>query len=148
MSRGITLNNPMDLEINPHFWWHGEIRPTADPEGVLCQFDLPVNGIRAGARDLRNQQLLHGLKNWTDIITKYAPPSENDTAAYILAMCKGTGVGPQDTINLSDPTFLAISVKCVIVQEQGTNPYSDEIVAQAVDNELGITTMGAMDEHS
>jgi hypothetical protein len=139
MSRGIDLNNPLDLEINPQFTWQGQI-PTTDPKGVLCKFDLPVNGIRAGARNLRNQQLLHGLKNWTDIITKYAPPSENDTEAYITAVCKGTGVSPWDTINLSDPTFLANSVKCVIVQEQGMNPYSDALINQAIANELGITT--------
>jgi hypothetical protein len=122
----------MDLEINPHFRWQGEIRPTSDPKGVLCDFNNPISGIRAGAIDLRNQQNLHGLHTWRGIITRYAPPSENDTEAYIAAMCAGTGVGPDDTIDLSDPSFLAKSCHLVIIQEQGKDPYINGEVEKAI----------------
>lgn len=137
MSRGMDLNNPFDLEVSQSFKWHGEIRPSSDK--VFCQFDTLLDGVRAGLKDLRNQQTVHGLNNWTDIITKYAPPSENDTSAYIMAMCKGTGTYPKDYINLSDPTFLALAGKCVMIQEQGYNPCTDELLTQAVNEVLGIT---------
>ena len=143
MSRGLDCNNPMDLEVNAHFRWHGEVRPTTDPKGVLCTFNSMIAGIRAGALDLRNQQALHGLLTWQSIITKYAPPSENDTAAYIAAMCAGTGVGPDDPINLSDPSFLAKSCHLVIIQEQGKDPFFNGEVEKAISTFLpttGVTT--------
>lgn len=132
MSRGFDLNNPMDLEINPHFRWNGEIRPTADPVKVLCQFVNVVDGLRAGALDLYNQQALHGLMTWREIITKYAPPSENDTEAYLAKVCDFTGVGPDDRIYLADPSFLAKAVAAVIIQEQGTNPYVSGQIEMAI----------------
>jgi hypothetical protein len=132
MSRGFDCNNPMDLEVNEHFCWQGEIRPTTDPSGVLCDFDTPISGLRAGALDLYNQQALHSLNTWTEVITKYAPPSENDTEAYIAAMCAGTGVGPNDQIDLSDPSFLAKACHLVIIQEQGKDPYINGEVEKAI----------------
>ena len=142
MSRGMDCNNPFDLELSKFFRWNGEQRPTTDPQGVLFSFDTIENGVRAGLIDLRNQQTLHNLNNWTDIITKYAPPSENDTAAYIAAVCKGTDSGPKDYINLSDPAFLALAGKCVMIQEQGYNPCTDQQVTEIVNNLLGIKTEG------
>jgi len=138
MSVGMELNNPFDLEISPSFKWNGEIRPSTKPP--FCQFDTLLDGVRAGLKDLRNQQTVHGLNNWTDIITKYAPPSENDTSAYIMATCKCTSTYPKDYINLSDPTFLALAGKCVIIQEQGYNPCTDELLTQAVNEVLGIAS--------
>ena len=144
MSRGLNLNNPFDLEVSEEFTWEGEIRPTTDCFKVLCQFDSMADGVRAGIKDLYNQQHLHGLTTWTEIITKYAPPGENDTASYIKAMSIETGVGADDPIDLSMPSFLAKSAKAVMMQEQGCNPCTDNQIAMAVYDVLGITsTIGA-----
>lgn len=132
MPRGLDLNNPMNLMTTPNFTWHGQIHPTADPQGRLAQFDTAYNGIRAGAKNLMNQQVLHGLNTWVSIITKYAPPFENDTGAYILAMCRATGVDPQDTLDLTDPDLLETACRCVIIHEQGNCPFTDDQIAAAV----------------
>src|SRR5580698_10781314 len=116
MTRGMDLNNPFDLEYNDSFTWHGEVRPSSDD--TFCQFDTIFDGVRAGLKDLLNQQVIHGLNTWAKIINKYAPPSENDTATYIAAVCKGTNTAPDEILNLSDPSFLALAGKCVIIQEQ------------------------------
>lgn len=139
MTRGLSLNNPLNLETNSKISWLGEIKPTTDPGRVLCQFDAMDHGLRAGLKDLANQQILHGLNTWNDIITKYAPPVENDTIAYIKAMVAATGYGPNQILDLSDPVFLALAGKSVIIHEQGFNPCSDAQLAQASDQALNQT---------
>lgn len=135
MTRGLKLNNPMNIKVsNSH--WQGEIRPTADPIGVLCQFDTVLNGIRAGAKNLANQQILHGLNTWTSIITKYAPAFENNTQAYINAMVKGTGCAANTPLDLTNSDLLETSCRCVILHEQGSCPFTDDEIAQAVSEAL------------
>lgn len=136
MTRGLALNNPMNLEDNPNFLWEGQIRPTADPGGVLCQFDTVAHGLRAGAKDIVNQSRLDGLNTWNAIITKYAPPSENDTQAYINAMVKGTGVAADCFLDLTNADLLETSLRCVILQEQGSCPFTDDQIARAASEAL------------
>lgn len=136
MSRGIDCNNPFDLEVATDYRWIGEIRPTNDPDGVLCTFDTIEHGLRAGFLDLHNQQVLHGLSTIDTIIQKYAPPSENDTEAYKAAMVKATGTPGNEPVNLSDPSTLALWGKAVIMQEQGLFPYTDDQITQAVNQVL------------
>lgn len=138
MTRGMDCNNPMNLETTSLFRWKGELRPTVDPEEVLCDFVSTFFGIRAGALDLYNQQILHGLKTWREIINKYAPPSENDTEAYIQAVCKATDVRADDVIDLSDPAFLVKAVHAVIHQEQGKDPFNDRDILEAISTFLDL----------
>lgn len=136
MTLGLNLNNPFNLEINPHINWWGQIL-TRDPKGIFCTFATAANGLRAGFKNLYNQQALHHRNTWTDIISVYAPAEENDTAAYVKAVADYTGVGPTDLINLSDHTFLAKGGKAVIIHEQGCNPFTDDQINQAVVQVLG-----------
>lgn len=136
MTRGLMLNNPMNIEED-HINWHGQIKPTADPQHFLAQFDTMVNGVHAGARSLLNQQLLHGLDSWGLIITRYAPPSSNDTMAYIKTMANATGVGPNDKIDLRDFDFMVLSCKAIIRQEQGkNNGVPDDVIQKGVSNAM------------
>ena len=132
MSRGLSLNNPFDLEVSEHWTWLGEVRPTSDPEGLFCQFQSLAAGLRAGIKNLRNQQIIHRLRTVETIIEKYAPPSENNTDAYVAAVCAALDVDPEQTIDLSNPITLATFAKAVIIQEQGSNPFTDDEIQQAV----------------
>ena len=138
MTRGISLNNPMNIMHYDTIHWQGEIVPTSDPEGRLCQFDTMQNGLRAGIDNLKNKQEKHGLNTWNEIIPVYAPPEENDTAAYIKAMCDGTGVSSDEQLNLHDPDFLALATKTMILHEQGSYPCSADMIAAEVQVVLGI----------
>ena len=122
----------MNLMHDPNFGWQGEIIPTADPQKRLCQFNSAHNGIRAGAKNLLNQQLIHKLNTWTSIIMKYAPPFENNTGSYILAMCRATGTEPNDPLDLTNPDLLETACRCVIMHEQGSCPFTDDQIAAAI----------------
>jgi hypothetical protein len=122
--KGIRNNNPGNIEYNPNIKWQGQI----GLDGVYLIFDTPQNGIRALAKDLHNK-MARGLKTIATIIPVYAPPSENNTAAYIADVSKDLGVGPAITLNDSHlPAF----VKAIIKHENGIQPYPDDLIAQGI----------------
>ena len=47
------------------------------------------------------------LRTVSDIISTWAPPSENDTASYIKQVAGFVGVGENQELNLSDPNVMA-----------------------------------------
>lgn len=54
-----------------------------EPRNGFCQFSSISYGIRALCRTLFSYHVKYGLNSVSEIISRYAPPSENDTAAYI-----------------------------------------------------------------
>lgn len=135
--RGIRNNNPGNLEGDQGFKGFVGL----DDKGY-AKFDSPDSGLRAMAINLRNQQDLHGLNTVEDIVTKYAPPNENNTAAYIANVSKSLNVGPQDPLDLHEPQVLATLTKAVIKQEQGAIPVSDKQVLHAAMSAIDPSTAG------
>lgn len=116
--RGIRNNNPGNLRSS-------EFKGTVGVDGEgYGKFDTPESGLRAMAKNLLVQQEKHGLNTVESIITKYAPPNENDTASYIATVAKAIGVGPADKLNLKDPVVMQKLMTAMIQQENGVQPYS------------------------
>lgn len=124
--------NLMESPIN----WQGEIRPTSDPEGRLCQFDTMVDGIRAGAKNLLAYYNHHNCKTIRQIITRYAPSEENPTEAYIQFVSEWCGVSPDDEVDLNDPTFMRLLCGGIARFEQGSILDTSDI-AQGVVEAIG-----------
>lgn len=120
-SRGIRNNNPANLEGDDQ--WQG--LTGKDDKGYL-KFDTPENGLRAMAINLRNQQDQHGLNTVADIVTKLAPPSENNTQAYIANVSAAMKVAPDEKIDLHDPDTMHTMMDAMVRQENGGNPYGDK----------------------
>ena len=55
---------------------------------LFCIFDEAVMGIRALMRILLVYRFHHKKSTIDDIISRWAPPSENDTDAYIDFVCE------------------------------------------------------------
>ena len=117
MTRGLLNNNPGNIRLSSANNWLGQINPGADPD--FCQFDTMIHGIRALAEILINYQVIHGLRTINDIITHWAPPSENDTAAYINDCADLTGFEPAATLNMTREDDLTAMVKAICVHENG-----------------------------
>lgn len=124
-TRGLRLNNPGNLE-NDGTQWQGLTPTQSDP--TFFEFQLPEYGIRALRIDLTNA-IARGYNTISSLITHYAPPSENDTAAYIAAVSDRTGIDAGAPIDTSSVPAL---VGAVIIQEQGLNPYSDAIMQKGL----------------
>lgn len=80
-ARGLRNNNPGNIRFNPNNDWAGQVGQ--DDAGYII-FDKPEYGIRAMGILLTNYYKRHGLNDVHGIITRWAPPSDNNpTQAYI-----------------------------------------------------------------
>lgn len=120
-ARGIRNNNPLNLREAPgdKTRWVGERATDDDP--VFEEFETPEAGIRAAAVTLRTYRKRYGLRTLSQIIARWAPPNENDTAAYIRAVSEWSGIGEHDEVR--DPDDFPRLLAAMIRMENGLNPY-------------------------
>lgn len=126
--RGIRNNNPGNIEFNESVNWRGQ----TGTDGRFAKFESPVLGIRALARILKNYKRIHGINTVADVISRWAPSVENDTAAYVRSVAKATGFGAADEIDLEDPEVLSKIIPAIIKHENGKQPYEDETIREGI----------------
>lgn len=135
MTRGMRLRNPCNIKISPNHWL-GKITPSSDP--VFEEFTEVENGLRAAAKIFLNYQRLDGLQTATQLIERWAPPSDsNPTSTYIANMCKHCAVGADDSLVLVNPAFLATWLSGIVRQEQGYDSCTNDQIQTAVEEALG-----------
>ena len=132
-ARGIRNNNPGNLRRSDDLW-AGLAPEQGDPD--FFQFSEPVFGLRALARTLYNYQVKHGLRTIREIVARFAPASENDTGAYVAAVAADMAAGADEPLDLADGEELAALTKAIVRHENGTQPYSDSLFAQAARSAL------------
>ncbi len=84
-SRGIRNHNPGNIRKGD--LWQGRAPEQADPDFV--QFETMAWGIRALVMLLRKYRIKYGLTTIRGVISRWAPPNENDTDAYVHAVSAG-----------------------------------------------------------
>ena len=140
-ARGLRNNNPGNIDFNPRNKWQGQLGLELDvPSPRFARFDCPENGIRAMAKLILNYRGKDGMPGLgkpgidtiTEIIHRWAPGVENDTAAYIRAVSQDTGFKPDAALTLADPKVLTPVVYSIIHHENGSNPYDAEVVKEGV----------------
>lgn len=116
--RGIRNNNPGNIRHSGS-QWQGMAAQQTDP--AFVQFIAPEYGIRALAKLLTNYHTSDGLNTVRQIISKYAPSSENNTESYAQAVSRALGVTPDTQISV--PQHLTALVEAIIRHENGQQPY-------------------------
>ena len=129
--RGIRNNNPGNIRHGQN--WQGLNPDSRNIDPAFCVFKSPVFGIRALAKVLMNYKKIHGLNTVRQIISRYAPPNENQTKAYIQTVAQQIGVYPDTVIDIEERGILTVFIKAVIRMENGIQPYSDELIQQGID---------------
>ena len=127
LPRGIRNKNPGNIKLGTK--WDVLADEQSDP--VFCIFSEAVWGIRALMRILLTYRFTHNRKNIDSIIKRWAPPSENDTDAYIVFVSKKMGIEPMDMIDNSIEAYLPL-VKAIIQMENGMQPYDDELIVEGM----------------
>ena len=97
--------------------WRGRIGADS---GGFTQFEHLGWGIRALALDLMND-MSEGKNTISKLIQEFAPPSENDTGAYVQAMANYTGFGANQALQINNPT-LAKLIRGIVIVENGAQP--------------------------
>lgn len=116
--RGIRLHNPGNIRHSSAKWQGMAVQQT-DP--AFVQFISPEYGIRALSKVL-DSYAARGLNTVRKIINTYAPPSENDTGAYVRAVANALGVGPDAVISVA--TNKQALIAAIIKHENGQQPYT------------------------
>lgn len=89
MTRGLRNNNPGNIRKDGTHW-KGEVEPSRD--AAFKQFESMAWGYRAMFKCLNTYSRKYGLDTIRKTISRWAPPSENDTEAYIRTVSELSGV--------------------------------------------------------
>ena len=99
MKRGLRNNNPLNIRHSSDRW-EGVRKEQTDKSFV--QFKSMVYGYRAAWKILQTyyERFCMQSKTFTvrNIITRWAPPTENDTEAYIISVLKLSGIGGKENM--------------------------------------------------
>lgn len=117
LPRGYRNNNPLNIRINPANNWQGKVQNNTD--GVFEQFVAMEYGYRAALKLIRNYITNDGLTTVSEIISKWAPNNENNTAGYIQRVCNSTGWVPGKTIDPYNVHDMADLVYAMALVENG-----------------------------
>lgn len=94
---GIRNLNPLNIRVTKDTW-QGQIQPKK--EGGFCEFSTLWYGLRAAVVLLFNYRVKYGLKTVRGIISRWAPPADNnDTESYIQYVCRNMDVKPDETLD-------------------------------------------------
>lgn len=132
LPRGIRNNNPGNIRHGAN--WQGLNPNGKEIDPYFCVFQTAFAGIRALAKVLINYKKLYGLNTVRQIISRYAPPNENQTTAYIQSVAKQLCVYPDTIIDIEERGVLTVFIKTVIRMENGIQPYSDETIQQGINS--------------
>ena len=149
MSLGQRNNNPLNIRRVKGQKWKGEASPQPSPvgegarpqggsgnvssplgevgrgaAGAFVRFLSIPYGLRAAFCILRTYRNKYKAVCIEDIITRWAPPAENDTRRYILDVCKLTGFGGKERLTENNWPQL---VKAMARLESGMNLTEEQI---------------------
>lgn len=130
-TRGIRNKNPGNIRWGEN--WQGLLPVSIRTDKSFCQFVDVKYGIRALLIILFNYKNKVGLPGCggkgidtiREIICRWAPPTENNTDAYIASVAKQVGKGDCEPLNLWDIKIARSLIKAIITHENGSNPYPD-----------------------
>lgn len=96
MSRGLANCNPGNIRRSSSRY-RGEVRPSRDPD--FKQFESIEWGYRAIFVTLNTYRRKYGLRTIREMISRWAPPVENHTEAYIRAVTARTGFSADEVLD-------------------------------------------------
>lgn len=113
--RGIRNNNPLNIRIGNV--WMGEVMCPTDLE--FEQFMSMEYGIRAAFVILRRYIRHYHLDTVQQIVSRWAPRSENQTDSYIATVCQQMGIEKDTPIKYEDRETMYKLVEAMSLVECG-----------------------------
>lgn len=119
LPRGIRNNNPGNIRHSSAAWLGMSAKKN---DSSFVSFDTAVHGIRALAVILLNYQSRHHIDTIEEIITRWAPPTENNTRAYVAVVSRAAKINKDKVIELSADKELFARVIGAIIDHENGNP--------------------------
>lgn len=136
LTRGVRNNNPGNIDRVRGTNWQGAAEWQSDPRFVV--FISPEMGVRALVRTLLTYFKQHRLKTVRGIINRWAPPVENNTAAYVDAVCRAVGrslgrtVNADEALDVDSRAIMRPLVVAIIAHENAGYAYPDRVIDEGL----------------
>lgn len=118
MSRGLRNNNPGNIRLGS-FKYRGERATSSD--GAFRQFESIEWGYRAMFVLLHTYAVRYKCRTLRDMISRYAPPSENNTEAYIRRVAHTAHLSDGEPIDTLDEATMIGVVAAMSEVENGVS---------------------------
>lgn len=113
--RGIRNNNPLNIRRGCN--WLGLSKHQTDP--AFCQFDSMTYGLRAGLIIIRTYMTKYKLTSIHAIVSRWAPPKENNTDSYVKSVASMMKIHALLTFDFSDRGRIVALVSAMCKVETG-----------------------------
>ena len=123
LPRGVRNCNPGNIRMPPKKLedkdkFIGELRPSRDKS--FRTFVNMAYGYRAMHYLLRRYKNSYQLNTLEQMISRWAPPTENQTDAYIDFVAKRSGIGRDQIVDVSNMTVMCRIVEAMAKMENGS----------------------------
>ncbi len=133
--RSVRNNNPGNIRLTGT-QWDGQI---SGSDSDFATFATPEHGVRSMVRTLETYQDRHGLGSVRQMISRWAPPNENNTNDYVNFVAGQMGVNPDQTIDLSANPNLQQSMVGAMIRKEG-GPEAEEYFASHLSGGIRMAT--------
>lgn len=126
--RAVRNNNPGNIRIGAPWQGlmpRGQMSPDQSAETAFCVFLSPQWGFRAMATIFHTYADKDGVKTLRQAVTRWAPPGENNTAAYVEHVCSLLSWSPDNPYPFHDAEHLAACCKAFSIHEVGVWAFED-----------------------
>ena len=124
MSRGLRNLNPGNIRLGS-FLYRGERARSSD--SAFRQFEAIEWGYRAMFVLLHTYAVKHHCRSLRDFIARYAPPSENNTEAYLRRVVVATHIEPDEVISTTDGATMTAVVAAMSEVENGVEAKMSDV---------------------
>ena len=124
MSRGLRNCNPGNIRQS-RGKFKGEVRPSRD--SAFKEFESMAYGYRAMFVLLDTYRTRYGLSTIREMISRWAPPSENFTEGYIRFVSERTGIDADAEVNSLSERDMVPIVAAMSEIENGTKAVMTDV---------------------
>ncbi len=124
LPRGLRNMNPGNIRLSG-VRYKGEVRPSGDHS--FRQFESMAWGYRAMFVLLHTYAVKHGCNTIRSMISRYAPPSENDTDAYVRRVVRGSGTAADAPLDTLDGEVMRPIVAAMSAVENGLPAHATQV---------------------
>ncbi|MDR0941315.1 MAG: structural protein P5 [Bacteroidales bacterium] len=123
--RGIRNNNPLNIRHSADVF-QGEMKGN---DKAFKTFSSMPYGYRAAFVTLHTYLTKYGLNTIEKIMTRFAPPSENNTGAYIATVAKYSGIAADEALTATSGDKYILIVSAMSFVENGVHADISQIKA-------------------
>ena len=127
--RGIRNNNPGNIRNSDATDRQGEVKKSEKKDNAFEEFEDMAHGYRALIKLLQNYRKKHDCKTIADFISRWAPRTENDTAAYIQRVCREMQVAATYVPDVNDKTTMCSFAAAISQVENGVPAVRADVYA-------------------